>query len=143
MSLGYTFDVLCLCDGHDGVQTGLFVRENLLETLRPLMPQDGPESPGDVHLKQFAAGVQRAVAETMQALDDAVCSEQTHSGCTCTVAIVAGPLLTIANVGALHVSQSQTSRNHFSRLSCLAFDVWRCESCCVGPTIRMLLFKQC
>ena len=92
------YDVFCVCDGHSGTAAANFVKEHLLQTLHPLMPTSVPPTfrTGGV---QYAQTVRWALSTTLVKLNKLFSMMGIMSGCTCTVAVVTGVLLTVANLG--------------------------------------------
>lgn len=94
------YDVFCICDGHSGTAAANFVKQTLLLVLHPLMPEAVPTSFGSASGAAFAMKVRRAITVALVQLNSSFLVNKILSGCTVTVAIVTGALLTVANLGA-------------------------------------------
>lgn len=81
------------------MQANEFVHQEFLRTLQPLMPLALPPSFRTTIGSSYAAAVRAAVARTLESLNARFCEAMEPAGCTCTVVLVTGSLLTVANVG--------------------------------------------
>lgn len=63
------------------------------------MPRALPSSFSNTDGARYATAVRSAVSNTLDALNERFCEAYERSGCTCTVAVYCGALLTVANVG--------------------------------------------
>ena len=81
------------------MQANEFVHQEFLKTLHPLMPLALPASFRSNVGAAYAAAVRAAVARTLESLNARFCEAGVPAGCTCTVVLATGSLLTVANVG--------------------------------------------
>jgi serine/threonine protein phosphatase PrpC len=81
------------------LQANLFVKEELLRLLEPLMPRALPHTFTNTAGAAYSAAVRFAIAQTLDSLNTQFCELHDRSGCTCTVALFTGGLLTVANLG--------------------------------------------
>ncbi|CAD7697268.1 unnamed protein product [Ostreobium quekettii] len=89
----------CVCDGHGGVGAARFVQEQLITSLRRLLPR-GPQPDLDsAEGRQWAEQISSAIAATFVALDEGFAEYRCPSGTTVSLALLSGWLLTVANVG--------------------------------------------
>lgn len=81
------------------MQANTFVRQEFLRLIEPQMPRALPSSFSNTAGAQYAATVRAAVSNTLDTLNEKFCEAYDRSGCTCTVAVYSGALLTVANIG--------------------------------------------
>jgi hypothetical protein len=81
------------------LQANVFVRQEFLRLMEPQMPRALPSSFSHTIGAQYAAAVRSAVSNTLDTLNARFCEAYERSGCTCTVAVYSGSLLTVANIG--------------------------------------------
>jgi serine/threonine protein phosphatase PrpC len=77
-----------------------YVKEHLIKILQVKIPAELPNSLMSVSGGTYAEAVRDAVTDTFETLNATLHFEGDDSGCTCTVAIVSGSLITVANVGS-------------------------------------------
>lgn len=77
----------------------MFVRQEFLRLMEPQMPRALPASFSHTAGAVYASTVRTAVSNTLDALNERFCEAYERSGCTCTVAVYTGALLTVANIG--------------------------------------------
>jgi serine/threonine protein phosphatase PrpC len=81
------------------VQANDFVYNEFLATLNPHMPLTLPSSFRTSQGAGYAVAVRAAISQTLETLNTKFCERQEIAGCTCTVVVVTGELLTVANLG--------------------------------------------
>lgn len=67
--------------------------------MEPQMPRALPNSFSHTAGAHYATAVRAAVSNTLDTLNERFCEAYERSGCTCTVAVYCGALLTVANIG--------------------------------------------
>eukprot|EP01026_Neomeris_dumetosa_P044101 TRINITY_DN3705_c0_g2_i1.p1 TRINITY_DN3705_c0_g2~~TRINITY_DN3705_c0_g2_i1.p1 ORF type:complete len:738 (-),score=118.39 TRINITY_DN3705_c0_g2_i1:1192-3405(-) len=94
------FNLYCLCDGHQGAEAAQFVQDCLWDIVNHYMP-DTPPPPtfSNAEGMKYAEKVRRALTQAFVEIDSQWARQLKISGCTVTVAVVTGELLTVANVG--------------------------------------------
>ena len=81
------------------MQANIFVRREFLQLIEPQMPRALPSSFSNTAGTLYAGTVRAAVTNTLETLNEKFCEIYDASGCTCTVAVYSGALLTVANIG--------------------------------------------
>lgn len=82
----------------------MYVQEMLLQLLHPQMPLTIPPNFNSRGGAEYAQSVRQALTATFHILNEQFTARGEVSGCTLTVAVVTGKLLTVANLGALLLS---------------------------------------
>ncbi|CAD7705035.1 unnamed protein product [Ostreobium quekettii] len=98
---GPSWSMYCVCDGHTGVTAAHYVRDALCPVLGALLP-DTPLPPyGSKEFESFTYDVGTALVEAFVRIGQNFTEDNPNdvSGCTVTVALLCGRLLTVANVG--------------------------------------------
>uniref|UniRef100_A0A061S795 Protein phosphatase 2c 15 n=1 Tax=Tetraselmis sp. GSL018 TaxID=582737 RepID=A0A061S795_9CHLO len=97
---GPKFQVFAVFDGHSSRKTSVYCKKHLMDELYPRMPtvamppECEPES-FEAYLRQ----IRHAVTESFLALNKKTIAAKLDSGCTASVVIATGWMLTVANVG--------------------------------------------
>lgn len=96
---GPAWSLYCVCDGHTGVGAADFVKDNLWNSLAPLLPKCPLPEEGTKEMEKFASVVREAIVKAFVMLDKVYTAGTDISGAAVTAALVCGRLLTVANVG--------------------------------------------
>lgn len=94
-----SWTLYCLCDGHNGEAAAYFVQRSLWRELAVKLPTELPMSWDTEEGKNCATQVRIAITEALSSLERAWRRRNMPSGCSITLALVGGWLLTVANVG--------------------------------------------
>ena len=81
------------------MQANEFVRREFPLVLQPMMPTALPTSFRSASGAAYATALRLALAKTMETLNADFSARQELAGCTMTVCVVSGGLITVANVG--------------------------------------------
>eukprot|EP00193_Tetraselmis_chui_P002710 CAMPEP_0177762566 /NCGR_PEP_ID=MMETSP0491_2-20121128/6413_1 /TAXON_ID=63592 /ORGANISM="Tetraselmis chuii, Strain PLY429" /LENGTH=547 /DNA_ID=CAMNT_0019278629 /DNA_START=37 /DNA_END=1680 /DNA_ORIENTATION=+ len=97
---GLKCHVFAVFDGHNGGKTAKYCKDNLLDELLPRLPMEKmpPESRKE-EFQGYMDQLQKAMMDTFLSLNRKSIGADCASGCTASVMLVTGWLVTVANVG--------------------------------------------
>lgn len=93
------YSLYCVFDGHNGVAAAKLVSERLVEVLEARLPAGVPPQMGTPAHEPWREDIQLALVETMAELNRAFAERGIQAGCTATLVLQIGWLLTCANLG--------------------------------------------
>ncbi|PSC76687.1 putative phosphatase 2C 15 isoform X1 [Micractinium conductrix] len=93
------YSVFAVFDGHNGVAAARLAADSLLAVMEPRLPHGPPPSPQSPGFLPWREDVQLALVETLAELNKMFAMKGILAGCTATLVLQVGWLLTCANLG--------------------------------------------
>lgn len=131
-NFAYPVAMYLLCDGHQGVACAKFTVDLFYSILIETLPKEFPNFDDRKETEDYADKVRHVLAEICVNIDNEWSKIGKISGCTLTVVVVTGWLISAANVGdsiaALDVGSDFMELTHSHRLQVNKTEVKRCET---------------
>lgn len=94
-----TYSLYCVFDGHNGVHAAKLAGDSVLALIEARLPLGCPPPPDHPLFEQFREGIQLAMAEAIVEMNRLFAQRGIHAGCTATIALQVGWLVTVAGLG--------------------------------------------